>query len=399
MTFIVTLVYGVYALSLLDPFSIFGRFMTFFAKPVVLYLNNFAANNLARIDNYTLDHTVVTFFEPVAYAIPAAFLLLIWGMSLAKGRLYCNMICPVGTLLGLISKVSLFRIRIDNESCTRCGRCAIRCKSSCIDFLHSKVDITRCVDCFDCVYTCQDRAITYGITGSLFKKHTFDENRRKNIITGAMFLLGISHVASSQDKIKPVPKRESTIKENRTSFVAPPGAGSIKRFNELCTACSICIAACPSGVLQPSLKQYGVIGLLQPVMDYHKSFCQFNCTVCTDICPTNALFPLMPEAKKLTQLGKAVFIADNCIVKTEKTACGACSESCPTKAVFLIPFERNLFIPKVNTEVCIGCGQCEFSCPTRPYKAIFVDGNTVHEAARKPEISAPALKPHEEFPF
>ena len=30
-----------------------------------------------------------------------------------KGRLYCNTICPAGTLAGLISRYSMFRVKID----------------------------------------------------------------------------------------------------------------------------------------------------------------------------------------------------------------------------------------------------------------------------------------------
>jgi NAD-dependent dihydropyrimidine dehydrogenase PreA subunit len=145
--------------------------------------------------------------------------------------------------------------------------------------------------------------------------------------------------------------------------------------------------------------QYGVKGMMQPVMDYHKSFCTYNCTVCTEICPTNALRPLILEAKKLTQIGKVNFIKDNCIVKTEKTACGACSESCPTKAVYMVPYEGNLLIPETNVEICIGCGHCEFACPTTPYKAIFVDGNPVHEAAKKPVNVESEKEIPVEFPF
>jgi ferredoxin len=152
-------------------------------------------------------------------------------------------------------------------------------------------------------------------------------------------------------------------------------------------------------VLQPSLIEYGISGMMQPVMNYHKSFCTYNCTACTEICPTNALRPLVLEAKKLTQLGKAVFIKDNCIVKTEKTACGACSEACPTKAVYMVPYEGNLMIPEVNNDICIGCGHCEFACPTTPYKAIFVDGNAVHKAAKKPENKESEIKTPVDFPF
>jgi ferredoxin len=139
--------------------------------------------------------------------------------------------------------------------------------------------------------------------------------------------------------------------------------------------------------------------MMQPVMDYHKGFCAYNCTKCTDICPTSALQPLVLEAKKLTQLGKVNFIKDNCVVKTEKTACGACSEACPTKAVYMVPYEGNLLIPETDKQICIGCGHCEFACPVIPYKAIYVNGNPVHLAAKKP-VNSQASKPApSEFPF
>ena len=104
----------------------------------------------------------------------------------------------------------------------------------------------------------------------------------------------------------------------------------------------------------------------------------------TEVCPTGALLPLDVEAKKLTQIGKVTFIKENCIVETEKTDCGACSEHCPTKAVYMIPFEDNLVIPEVNNKICVGCGACEYTCQTTPFKAIFVDGNAIHEDAEKP---------------
>ncbi|HEX7494481.1 MAG TPA: 4Fe-4S binding protein, partial [Bacteroidales bacterium] len=325
VTLIVTLVWGIYMITLLDPYSIFARFMTFFAKPVIIMLNNFVAGILGRFDIYSLSNIPVKGFPLIVYAIPAAFFLLIGGLSLTKGRLYCNMICPVGTLLGLISKVSILRIKFNETDCTRCGRCSMRCKSSCIDFLKHNVDITRCVSCFNCIHTCQDKAISYGFANFKKKVHETDENKRKVIAGSLLLLFGFSRVSKAQDKKAPTPKKDSTVRENKTYPVCPPGGGSIADFNKDCTACSLCINVCPNGVLQPAYKQYGIAGMLQPVMDYHKSFCTYNCTKCTEICPTNALHLLVLDAKKLTQLGKSKFIKDNCIVKTEKTACGACS--------------------------------------------------------------------------
>ena len=399
ITVIITMIWGIYMLTLLDPYSIFGRFMTYFGKPVVLLLNNFFAGILGKFDIYTLSHITVTGHPLLVYSIPAVFFLLVGIMSLTKGRHFCNMICPVGTLLGLLSKVSFLRIKFDKDKCTRCGRCAVRCKSSCIDFLEYKVDVSRCVDCFNCINACPEDALSYGLLEIRRKEHKADPGKRKFVAGSLAMFFGFPLISGGQEKTAPVPQKLSTVKENRTSPVSPPGAGSTEDFNIDCTACSLCITACPNGVLQPAWMQYGFRGIMQPVMDYHKSFCTFNCTRCTEVCPTNALKPLLLEAKKLTQIGKVNFIKDNCIVKTEKTACGACSESCPTKAVYMIPYEGNLLIPETNVDICIGCGHCEFACPTVPYKAIFVDGNPVHQAAKKPENVQSEIETPVEFPF
>ncbi|NSW94645.1 MAG: 4Fe-4S dicluster domain-containing protein [Bacteroidales bacterium] len=402
VTLAVTLIWGIYMLTLLDPYSIFGRFMTYFGKPAVLGLNNFVSGIFGKFGNYSVPHVPVRGFQLAAYTIPVFFFLLVGTLSFIKGRLYCNMVCPVGTFLGLISKVSLLRIKINEKTCTRCGRCAVRCKSSCIDFLHYDVDVTRCVDCFNCIQICPEKAISYGVLNANNQSEpvTEDAGKRKFISQVILLLFGFSRLAKSQDKeTAPHPSKMSTVKENKTYPVCPPGAGSLESFNKKCTACSLCITACPNHVLQPAVKEYGLIGFMQPVMDYHKSFCTYNCNVCTEVCPTDALKPLLLDAKKLTQIGKVVFIKDNCIVKTEKTACGACSESCPTKAVYMVPYEGNLVIPETNQDICIGCGHCEYACPTKPYKAIFVDGNPVHAAAKKPEVKESEITSPTEFPF
>jgi ferredoxin len=400
-TLFVTLIWGLYLITLLDPYSIFGRFMTYFIKPAVILINNFIAGILHKFDIYTLDHVTIKGFGLLVYSVPAAFFLLIGSMSIAKGRLYCNVICPVGTLLGLVSKISIFRINLNETKCNRCGRCSIGCKSSCIDSLHHYIDVSRCVDCFNCIDNCPEKAISFGFVKLKSKNEApqpVDTDKRK-LITGTLLLLLVPQFLRGQNKKAQMPTKESTVKENKTSPVCPPGAGSISDFNKECIACSLCITSCPNKVLQPAWLEYGIAGMMQPVMDYHKGFCAYNCTKCNDVCPTNALHPLVLEAKKLTQIGVVNFIKHNCIVRIEKTACGACSEACPTKAVYMVPYEGNLLIPETDPEICIGCGHCEFACPVKPYKAIYVNGNPVHMTSHKPinvqtEKSIPS-----EFPF
>jgi len=399
VTLVVILAGSVFLLGLLDPYSIFGRSATYFLQPVVLMINNLVAAVLSLFDNYAIFKVDLVRIPLVVYILPVLLLALVTWLSFTKGRLYCNTVCPVGTLLGLISKVSLFRIRIDESSCTHCGLCAANCKASCIDFKNENVDLSRCVTCFNCIPVCPDRAISYGFKkpGPLKTGDEPDQDKR-GFISGMLALLAfLPRSMKAQDA--PVPKKESTVPEKRTSPVCPPGGVSIKHFNDYCTACSLCVSACPNNVIIPSIKEYGIAGIMQPRMDYHKGFCNFECIRCTEVCPSGALLPLALEAKKLTQIGKVNFIKENCIVETEKTDCGACSEHCPTKAVQMVPYIGNLVIPEVNNEICVGCGACEYACPTKPFKAIFVDGNPVHQDAKKPEEEELKVQELEEFPF
>lgn len=400
MTAGIMLLGGAYVLTILDPYSTFGRFMTYFGKPALIFLNNQVAAILGEFDIYTIYKVDIKTYKLAAYAVPVSFVLLVGILSFRYGRLYCNTVCPVGTFLGLLSKVSIFRIKFDESACTRCGRCAAACKSSCIDFLHRHVDITRCVNCFNCLDACSEKAMGYGLV-RLKKPETPaepDASRRQFIAGSLLFLAGTSQFVGGQNKTAPVPTKDSTVREDRLYPVSPPGSTGLGKYTDRCTACSLCVSACPTSVLQPSVSEFGFAGIMQPRMDFHSGFCNYECTICTDICPTGAIMPLVLEAKKLTQIGKAVFIKDNCIVKTEKTACGACSEHCPTKACSMIPYEGTLVIPEVIDDICIGCGACEYACPTRPYRAIFVDGNPNHEAAKKPEIKELQVTT-EDFPF
>ena len=161
------------------------------------------------------------------------------------------------------------------------------------------------------------------------------------------------------------------------------------------------MANCPDQVLRPSITKFGLAGFLQPYQDFDVSFCSYNCSNCSDICPTGAIRPVTVERRKTIRTGTAEFFRGRCIVKTEGTSCGACSEHCPTQAVHMVPWKNGLTIPEVEPELCIGCGGCEFICPVRPKKAIIVNGLKVHETAKLPDLgqSNTVREMEEEFPF
>lgn len=382
-TIIIFLSGSLILLNLLDPFSNSGKIFANLFRPMLIQINNLAAYGLTRLNIYWLYPIDIRGYSLAAIGVSLVILGVVGIMSFASGRLFCNTICPVGTLLGLISRFSIFKIGINKESCISCNLCEKVCKAGCIDKKEKVIDFDRCVGCYNCFDACLSGGITYGnrvVKEKKVKKFKTDDKRREFISKTFLYIVGLSTISLGQIKI--IPKKLSKIPIFKKSTVSPPGSGSISHFTGKCTACHLCVSSCPAQVLQPSLWEYGFTGILQPFMNYKDSYCTLDCVICGQVCPTGAIQPIALEKKKLTQIGKVNFVKENCIVETEGTECGACSEHCPTKAVQMVPY-KNLHLPETQNEYCIGCGACEFACPVKPYKAIYVDGNAVHQTAKK----------------
>ncbi len=391
-------------LNLVDPFSSFGRISADLFRPVLLFLNNLAAVILEQGGVYTLPRLRWAVFAPGAASVSMATLLLVAWLAATRGRLYCNTICPVGTLLGLFAKFSWLRIGIDQDVCKGCTLCEDICKAGCIDSRQKTVDSGRCVSCCNCLAVCQRNGLRFENTWRRRPPTVQpDRERREFLLNSGVFLLGLAGAPGPTKTI--IQSKPTTIPERVTCPVSPPGSTSITHFTATCTACHLCVSACPSRVLVPSLFEFGLDGILQPRMNFRTGHCNYDCTICMNICPVGAILPLKVEEKKLTQLGVAQFIKENCVVFTDNTDCGACSEHCPTKAVDMVPYlnpaNKKLRIPEMKPDYCIGCGSCEHACPTRPYKAIFVDGNPVHKLAKKPVVKKVDMKveANDDFPF
>ncbi|SEA19745.1 4Fe-4S binding protein [Proteiniphilum acetatigenes] len=391
-----------FLLGLLDPYGAYGRIVTHLLRPAYLAGNNLLEIIFTSFNNYTFYKVSIYTLSIFSLVTALITLLIIGYMAWRNGRTWCNTICPVGTTLGFLSKFSLFRIRFVDEKCNMCGLCAMKCKASCIDSKNKQVDYSRCVTCFNCIESCNRDAMKYTLVRPGKKKETdavpaytyvkeekqVNESKRRflsaSLITGlaagnlvaqtvsdSIFRGGTSNTLSPEGISGDfLPRREF----KRQIPIAPPGTPTFDHLREKCISCHLCVSKCPSHVIKPAFLEYGLGGIMQPKLYFDHGFCNYDCTICGEVCPTGAILPLTKEEKNHTQMGQVQLIIENCIVYYDETSCGACSEHCPTQAVHMVPYKGMLTIPEIRPEICVGCGGCEYVCPAIPYKAIYVEG-------------------------
>lgn len=379
---------------LIAPYSAFGRIAQNLFAPIWQAGNNLAAWVAERAGSYAFYETDVWIKSAATFGVALATFAVIAVLAWRNGRTWCNTVCPVGTVLGFLSRYSLFRPVIDTEKCVDCGLCARRCKASCIDAKNHAIDYSRCVACFDCLGNCSKHAISYTACRKSAKHaepvkpaesaaaESADGkgiSRRKFLSLAAVFA-ATAAVKAQEKKVdgglaviadKKIPKRNDRI--------TPAGSLSARNMADHCTGCQLCVSVCPNGVLRPS---GNLATLMQPEMSYERGYCRPECTRCSDVCPTGAIRPITVAEKSSTQIGHAVWIKENCVPLTDGVECGNCARHCPSGAITMTPSDPEIAdspkIPVVNTERCIGCGACENLCPARPFSAIYVEGHRNH---------------------
>lgn len=396
------LICGTLLLTWLDPYSIAARFMAAIVQPAATALSHSLGLSTAAPD--WLRYT------PWLLTIVIISILIPLSLTLLRGRLYCNSICPVGALLGLIAHCAPLIPRIDEKQCRLCARCQRACKAHAIDLRTLRIDATRCVACYNCIEACENKAL------KLRPHNPFDTAARKPHAptrrSPATACATVTPCAAETEKpatpteppTTPAQPREAQKTPtgsgpdiSRRAFLGfsltslataiipgtasaaapgdtakttgnigpaplPPGAGDLDHFLDTCTACGLCISACPTRVLRPSYTSLGWRGLMKPYLDYSIGHCAPDCNRCSQICPTGALTPLSLPDKQKTQIGLVEFRQQHCIIWQQNRPCAQCAEHCPTGAIETVEARR----PSVNPDTCVGCGgkRCQRACPT-----------------------------------
>lgn len=297
---------------LLAPYSSYGRIVSSLFSPLYQWANNGLAYLAERADSYAFYETDVWMKSLPTLLIATVTLVVLIVLAWRGGRTYCNTICPVGTVLGFLSKYSLLKPVIDTKKCNNCGLCARNCKASCINIKAHEIDYSRCVACMDCINKCRKGAITYTRRKSASAAVSQDspvapeqvnDARRAFLSTTAVFAATAALKAQEKKVDGGLAVIEDKKIPERATPITPPGSLSARHFAQHCTACQLCISVCPNQVLRPSSD---LTKLMQPEMSYERGYCRPECAKCAEVCPTDAIHLTSLAEKSAVQIGHAV---------------------------------------------------------------------------------------------
>ncbi len=328
-----------------------------------------------------LKNSVLSFKQP--FFNQGIFIGLIFfsilGLNLVERRFWCRHLCPLGALLGILSRYAILK-RSVSEGCNECGVCAAVCQDNAVPDKKEDWKITECLYCWNCDDICPQNAVSFGFRLTPLGKGgikggaaVLDLGRRRVI---ASMLTGI--VAVPLMRVTPLSKSN----ELSPKLIRPPGALEEKEFLKRCVKCAECMKVCITNGLQPTFLEAGLEGIWSPVLIPKVGYCEYRCTLCGQVCPTGAIEKLPLEEKVKVKLGLAMIDESRCLPYAHSTPCIVCEEVCPTpeKAIWFETAkvkdrgsrEKVIQQPKVDLELCIGCGICETKCPVKSQPAIYI---------------------------
>ena len=327
------------------------------------------------------------FFELVYLSF--SILLLIFFFETLQKRFFCRNICPLGAMLGIVSSKALIKTRGGDETCGKCRICAKLCRMGAIDTTRA-IDMSSCNLCIECAVKCPRKIISFAMKTAVKSKQT-SLGRRSFL---AVFVTGV---------VVPAVKGADVFAgKDDPLLIRPPGALAEKQFLGRCVRCAECLQVCIGNALQPSLLEGGLDGIFSPKLVARTGYCEFNCTLCGQVCPTGAIRELTQQEKHVLKIGNAWFDKNRCLPWAKGVPCMVCEEHCPTpeKAIRFHSAETMntegevvaVKQPYVIDDLCIGCGICEFKCPLPGKSAVLVTSANEDRDPRK-KLPDPATDP------
>jgi polyferredoxin/formate hydrogenlyase subunit 6/NADH:ubiquinone oxidoreductase subunit I len=389
--------WGLPAAGYFDPFSILVRGLAVSVYPAI----NVLATAFFTFTYQTMPEWVNMMTEPVYTFLKASvlpfrqnyfeltfislFLLLtVFMLELLERRFFCRNICPVGAFYALIARFSPMRGK-GGTKCGKCSNCMTVCRMGAID---KKRNISRldCNLCLDCVDICPGGKISFGFQQKDVATPSFGISRRSFISTLAFGTALPFFLHTRGMAVRPDPY-----------LIRPPGALPEDDFLGRCVRCGECMKVCIGNGLQPTFLAAGLEGLFSPRLNARTGYCEYNCTLCGQVCPTGALTELTLTQKHAAKIGNVFFDKNRCLPYAKGIPCIVCEEHCPTpeKAIQFREAEvvnstgEKVWVkqPYLIDERCVGCGICETKCPLPGQSAVRL---TSAGESRNPQNALPA---------
>jgi ferredoxin len=246
-----------------------------------------------------------------------------------------------------------------------------------------------CLMCMNCVGICPHDSLAFRFFRPVSNKKeeiaSPDLGRRQTIT-------GIAAGAA----VVPLMRANTGMGKSRNEFLLrPPGSLDEPEFLSRCIRCGECMKVCPNNSLHPTFAEAGLEGLWSPTLVPRIGYCEPSCVLCSEVCPTGAIWQITPKEKgwvvgvgqsgapdQPIRLGTAFYDRGRCLPWAMATECIVCEEWCPVspKAIYVEEAQvidsagttKILKQPRVDPSRCVGCGACEFACPLQDRPAVYV---------------------------
>jgi MauM/NapG family ferredoxin protein len=381
---LVAAVCGLNAAGLMDPIAFLFRSLALAVLPglgaglrsifEIMAASDFKILNLAGYGAEILVSPIFGYNQPAyqtAWFIGFIFLVILF-LNRIRPRFWCRTLCPLGALLGIFSRISILKLEKYAQKCTACNLCLKHCQGAASPRPDQEWETAECLMCLNCFNVCPEDALAFRFVWSLERNRQPDIGRRAllgGLTVGISFPL-FARLDGSIDK------------DPDSRLIRPPGSLPEKEFLELCQRCGLCMKACPTNVINPTLGEAGVAGFWTPRLIMTQGYCDYTCTLCGSVCPTGAIQEITVDEKikQPIKIGSAYIDRGRCLPWSGNAPCIVCQEVCPTspKAVYLKADvvatsdqkSLNVHLPFVDLKRCVGCGICENKCPVRGLPAI-----------------------------